>query len=55
MKLITAAMREIARDKTTGRSEAVRRAMTSLIDNGEPGDAHPARWAPFIVVGEGAP
>jgi CHAT domain-containing protein len=53
-KLITAAMRAITRNKTIGRAEALRRAMLALIDGGEPGDAHPSAWAPFIVVGEGA-
>jgi CHAT domain-containing protein len=53
VKLITSAMREVARDKTVGRAEAVRRAMLALIDKGETGEAHPAYWAPFIVVGEG--
>lgn len=28
--------------------------MLTLIDKGEPREAHPAYWAPFIVVGEGA-
>jgi CHAT domain-containing protein len=46
-------MREIARDKAVGRSEALRRAMLALIDSGDPQTAHPGYWAPFIVVGEG--
>jgi hypothetical protein len=25
----------------------------ALIDKGEPHEAHPAYWAPFVVVGEG--
>ena len=54
VKLITGAIREIARDKTVGRAEALRRAMLALIDKGEAHEAHPAYWAPFIVVGEGA-
>ena len=53
VQLITTAMREIARDKAVGRSEALRRAMLALIDSGEPQAAHPSYWAPFIVVGEG--
>jgi CHAT domain-containing protein len=32
-------------------AEALRRAMISLADN--PRTAHPAFWAPFVVVGEG--
>lgn len=47
-------MREIARDPAVGRAEALRRAMLAMIDKGEAHDAHPAFWAPFIVVGEGA-
>jgi len=27
--------------------------MLALIDNGEPHAAHPAYWAPFVVVAEG--
>jgi len=54
VKLITTAVREAARSPTTGRAEALRRAMLSLIDTGEPQEAHPAYWAPFVLVGEGA-
>ena len=53
VKLITSAMREIARDRTVGRAEALRRSMLALIDSGDRREAHPAYWAPFIVVGEG--
>jgi hypothetical protein len=28
--------------------------MVALMDHGKPWEAHPAYWAPFIVVGEGA-
>jgi CHAT domain-containing protein len=50
---VTTAMREIARDKV-GRAEALRRAMLALIDSGDPHTAHPAYWAHFIIVREGA-
>ena len=53
VKLITASVREIARDPKVGRAEALRRSMLALIDKGEPHEAHPAYWAPFVVVGEG--
>jgi CHAT domain-containing protein len=33
---------------------ALRRAMLAMIDTGKPHEAHPAYWAPFVVVGEGA-
>jgi hypothetical protein len=41
-------------DKTLGRAEALRRAMLAMIDKGAPRETHPAFWAPFVVVGEGA-
>jgi CHAT domain-containing protein len=41
-------------DGGVGRAEALRRAMLKLIDEGDPGEVHPARWAPFVVIGEGA-
>jgi CHAT domain-containing protein len=43
----------MAADRKLGRAEAVRRAMLALIDKGAPNEAHPAYWAPFVVVGEG--
>ena len=53
VKLITSAVGATARDKTIGRAEALRRAMLAMIDTGEAREAHPAFWAPFVVVGEG--
>jgi CHAT domain-containing protein len=35
------------------RAEALRHAELALIDKGELHEAHPAYWAPFIIVGEG--
>jgi len=35
------------------RAEAHRQAMMALIDTGSSQNAHPAMWAPFVVVGEG--
>jgi CHAT domain-containing protein len=54
VKLITGAVREMSRDAKIGRAEALRRSMLALIDKGTPEQAHPAYWAPFVVVGEGA-
>jgi CHAT domain len=54
VKLITKTLNTMAADKTISRSEALRRSMVSLIESGEPYEAHPAYWAPFIVVGEGS-
>jgi CHAT domain-containing protein len=53
VKLVTAAVKEIAQDKGKGRAEALRRAMLTLADNGTAEEAHPAFWAPFVLVGEG--
>ena len=53
VKLITASAGAMARDTSVGRAEALRRAMLALIDTGAPHEAHPAYWAPFVVVGEG--
>jgi len=47
-------MAVMARDPKIGRSEALRRSMLAVIDRGESQEAHPAFWAPFVVVGEGA-
>jgi CHAT domain-containing protein len=53
VKLITGAVGRMASDKSIGRAEAMRQSMLAMIDKGEPLEAHPAYWAPFIVVGEG--
>ncbi|MGO9173549.1 MAG: tetratricopeptide repeat protein [Rhodomicrobium sp.] len=53
VKLITGAMSRLAADKAMGRAEAMRQSMLAMIDKGTPQDAHPAFWAPFVVVGEG--
>jgi CHAT domain-containing protein len=55
VKLIVSAIGAITREPKVGRAEALRRAMLNLIDKGKPHEAHPAYWAPFVVVGEGAP
>ncbi len=54
VKLITGAISRMTADKSIGRAEALRQAMLSLIYAGADYDAHPATWAPFVVVGEGA-
>ena len=54
VKLITRALSIMAADPSVGRAEALRRSMQTMIDNGEPHEALPAYWAPFVVVGEGA-
>jgi CHAT domain-containing protein len=51
--LVTKAVAATA-DKSVGRAEAMRRAMLALADSGDPILSHPATWAPFVAVGEGA-
>ncbi|MGO9485481.1 MAG: CHAT domain-containing tetratricopeptide repeat protein [Rhodomicrobium sp.] len=53
VKLVTGAMSRLAANKSIGRAEALRQSMLALIDKGEPREAHPAYWAPFVLVGEG--
>jgi CHAT domain-containing protein len=55
VKLVTGAVREMARNPQVGQAEALRRSMLALIDKSAPHEAHPAYWAPFVVVGEGGP
>lgn len=56
--LITTALAELAKDKSIGRAEAMRRAMLAVMsDTSRPANWvpawHPSVWAPFVVVGEG--
>jgi CHAT domain-containing protein len=53
VRLITKALNAVAADKSMGRAEALRRAMSTMIASGDSLAAHPANWAPFVVVGEG--
>jgi CHAT domain-containing protein/tetratricopeptide (TPR) repeat protein len=54
VKLTTNAFAQLKSDPKIGRGEALRRSMVELITNGQPQEAHPAAWAPFVLVGEGA-
>jgi tetratricopeptide (TPR) repeat protein/CHAT domain-containing protein len=54
VKLVTHAISELKSDPKLGRTEALRRAMLSLSTTGKAYEAHPAFWAPFVLVGEGA-
>ena len=53
-KLIKTAIGTMTAGKSLGRAEALRRAMLAQIERGEPHEAHPVFWAPFVVVGEGS-
>ena len=57
VKLITTAIGKLARDKSLGRTESLRRAMLSVMeDTSRPPNwvptSHPSVWAPFVIVGE---
>jgi CHAT domain-containing protein len=54
VKLITKAIAELKTNPKMGRAEALRRSMLSLITTAKDYEAHPAFWAPFVLVGEGA-
>jgi CHAT domain-containing protein len=60
VKLITTAVGELQKNdglppaSKIGRAEALRRSMSRLIKDGTDFEAHPAYWAPFVLVGEGA-
>jgi CHAT domain-containing protein/Tfp pilus assembly protein PilF len=51
--LVTKAFDALTGEPNIGRAEALRRSMLALISSGGR-NAHPANWAPFVVVGEGA-
>jgi CHAT domain-containing protein len=52
--LTTRTFAELKANSTIGRAEALRRAMQAVLgDRSRPEAAHPAFWAPFVVVGEG--
>lgn len=58
VKLVTGAIGALAKDKSIGRAEAMRRAMlAAMADTTRPAGWvpawHPSVWAPFVVVGEG--
>jgi CHAT domain-containing protein len=53
VKLTTKAFAELKAHPDIGRAEALRRSMVELIQYGSPEYAHPAMWAPFVLVGEG--
>jgi CHAT domain-containing protein/tetratricopeptide (TPR) repeat protein len=51
--LTSGAFAQLQANPSLGRAEALRRSMLALMDKGGR-NAHPAYWAPFVVVGEGA-
>jgi CHAT domain-containing protein/tetratricopeptide (TPR) repeat protein len=53
VSLVTKAFDTLRRDPGAGRAESLRRSMLSMIASGGR-NAHPATWAPFVVVGADA-
>ncbi|MGI9406215.1 MAG: tetratricopeptide repeat protein [Hyphomicrobiaceae bacterium] len=53
VELTTGTFTALQSDRTISRAEAFRRAMARVIDSGADYKAHPAYWAPFVIVGEG--
>jgi CHAT domain-containing protein len=53
VKLTTDAFTALEANPKIGRAGALQQAMTAMVKGGNPGQAHPANWAPFILVGEG--
>lgn len=55
VRLTTRAFAELDGNPKAGRAEALQQAMIALMDDPSQADnVHPAVWAPFVVVGEGA-
>jgi CHAT domain-containing protein len=55
VRLTSEALGAMAEEPGMGRAEALRRSMLAFLDEDAlPADAHPARWAPFSLIGEGA-
>jgi CHAT domain-containing protein len=53
VKLTTRTFAAIKANRSVGRAEALRVSMGELRNTGSLAYAHPSKWAPFVVVGEG--
>ena len=53
VKITTGAFAQLKDHPTIKRPEALRRSMLEILETGDPHQAHPAYWAPFILVGDG--
>ena len=54
VRLTTGAFAAMDKTPAIGRAEAMRRSILAFMNDAtRPSNAHPERWAPFVVVGEG--
>jgi CHAT domain-containing protein len=53
VSLTTNTFAAMQRHRSLGRAGALREAMLAMIDSGSHSDAHPSRWAPFTLIGDG--
>ena len=52
VRLTTRTIQTLEQDRTLSAAEALRRAMVAFLeDDSHAGNAHPAVWAPFVIVG----
>jgi CHAT domain-containing protein len=54
VRLMTGTVKRLAADRTMSKSEALRRSMLDMIHGKEVELRHPAFWAAFAVIGDGA-
>lgn len=54
VRLTTGTFVALQANRTLGRAEALRQSIIRFIDEGDDRDAAPARWAPFVLVGDGS-
>jgi CHAT domain-containing protein len=52
VKLTTGAVAELKAHPDIGKAAALRRSMAAVLEGGAEFEAHPAYWAPFVIVGE---
>jgi CHAT domain-containing protein len=54
VKLVTNTLTTLKANVKIGRAQALHQSMSAMIQRGSLREAHPAVWAPFVIVGEGS-